>query len=55
MIALWFGDDNWTMKFFEYRLRWWDKTVGKEELTTDYIGQKFLLGQMKPKVDQMIT
>jgi len=25
LIGIWFGDDKWIMKFFEYRIRWWNR------------------------------
>jgi hypothetical protein len=44
IFGIWFGDENWTMKFFEYRIRWWDKSTNGEEVTVEHISQKFLIG-----------
>jgi hypothetical protein len=47
-VCLWFGDDLWTIKVFEYRVRFFNSNYKKTEskVTVELVGLKFLFGSM---------
>ena len=57
-VGIWFGDPLWTMKLFEYRIRWFkfkEKTDTRPKFTIELVSQKFLIGLMMPGEDLPIT
>ena len=38
-VMVWFGDKSWILKMYEYRIRWWNKSMheNKSKLTIDQI------------------
>ena len=54
-VCIWFGDDKWIIKIFEYRVRWWKSIQHISDVTVDLYSQKFLIATMDPGVDHRIS
>jgi hypothetical protein len=51
VVGVWFGHENWAMKFFEYRMRWYKSDSGKHSI--ELVSQKFLIGQSSQEVSEV--
>jgi hypothetical protein len=47
-VCLWFEDDLWTIKVFEYRVRWFNNVLEgtDSKVSVELVGLKFLFGSM---------
>lgn len=52
---VWFGEDNWILKIYEFRVRWWEQSQsilhGSSNITVEQISQKVIVASMDPKED----
>jgi len=54
-IGIWYENDLWTMRFFEYRIRWWNKSINGSNVTVEMVSQKFFMGSVLPGDDLAVN
>jgi len=54
-IRVWYKNDLWTMRFFEYRIRWWNKSINGTNVTVEMVSQKFFMGAVLPGDDLAVS